>query len=165
MNFSEFNIFPYYRQTFVSSYSQEEILERIRDVTKEGINYRESAITKHEFNGTISENSFRLSRIITQPNTFLPLIRGKIESTRTSSILFISCEMFYTTRVLLVLWSVIPLLIFMLHLFLVNGYFYALLALFFGLFNYIITVANFHRQRRISMEILHKVLENNGQDE
>jgi hypothetical protein len=164
MDFSEFNIFPYYRQTFVSSHSQEEILGRIREVTKEGVSYRESVVTKHEFNGTISENSFLLSRIITQPNTFLPLIRGKIESTRTNSILFITCEMFYTTRVLLVLWSVIPLLIFMLNFFLINGYFYALLALFFGLFNYVVTVANFHRQRRISMEILHKVLENNEQD-
>lgn len=164
MNFSEFDIFPYYRQTFVSSYSQEEILERIRNVTKEGINYRESAMTRHEFNGTISENSFQLSRIITQPNTFLPLIKGKVESARRSSILFITCEMFYTTRVLLVLWSVIPLLIFVLNLFLVNGYFYALLALFFGLFNYIIPVANFHRQRRISMKILQKILENNEQD-
>ena len=161
MAFSEFNIFPYYRQTFVSSYSKEEILEKVRKVTQEGINYRESAVSKHEFNGTVGTNSFELSRIITQSNTFLPLIKGRIESTSTGSILFITCEMFYTTRVLLVLWSIIPLLIFILNLFLVNGYFYALLALFFGLFNYMITVANFHRQRKISMELIHRILENN----
>lgn len=159
MIFSEFNIFPYYRQTFVSSYSQEEILEKIKEFTKEGLSYRESAVSKHEFNGTVGEDSFQLSRIIHQPNAFLPLLKGKIASTRTGSILFITCEMFYTTKVLLALWSVIPLLFFIVNLFLTNGYFYAILALFFGLFNYIITVANFHRQRKISMEVLSKILE------
>ncbi|TAH18408.1 MAG: hypothetical protein EAZ08_11730 [Cytophagales bacterium] len=160
MTLSELNIFPYYRQTFVSSHSQEEILEKIREFTKEGISYRESALSRHEFNGTVGENSFLISRIISQPNAFLPLITGNIEGTRTgSSILFIRCEMFYTTKVLLVLWSVMPLCIFILNLFFTSGYFYALLALFFGVFNYTITVANFHRQRRISMEVLSKILE------
>lgn len=159
MAFSELHIFPYYGQTFVSSHSQEDILEKMREFTKEGISYRESALSRHEFNGAVGENFFRISRIISQPNAFLPLISGKIESTKTGSILFIRCEMFYTTKVLLVLWSVVPLVVFLVNLFLANGYFYALLALFFGLFNYTITVANFHRQRRISMEVLSKVLE------
>lgn len=159
MIFNELNIIPYYRQTFVSSLSQDEILEKIREATKEGINYRESATNRYEFNGATNENSFRLSRIVHQPNTFLPLLKGRVESTKSGSILFVSCQMFYTTKVLLVLWTVLPLLIFMLQLLMTNGYFYALLALFFGLFNYIVTVANFHRQRKISMETLNRVLD------
>jgi hypothetical protein len=157
--FNDLNIIPYYKQTFVSSLSQDEILEKIREATKEGINYRESAVNKYEFNGSVSENSFRLSRIVHQPNTFLPLLKGKIESTKSGSILFVTCEMFYTTKVLLVLWTVLPLLIFILNLLVTAGYFYALLALFFGVFNYIVTVANFHRQRKISMETLSRALD------
>lgn len=159
MVFNDLNIIPYYKQTFVSSLSQDEILEKIREATKEGINYRESAVNKYEFNGSVSENSFRLSRIVHQPNTFLPLLKGKIESTKSGSILFVTCEMFYTTKVLLVLWTVLPLLIFILNLLVTAGYFYALLALFFGVFNYIVTVANFHRQRKISMETLSRALD------
>jgi hypothetical protein len=154
MILKELAIFPYYKQTFVSSYTQEQILDRLREFTKEDSNKP----IRYEFNGKIDADSFQISRVITQANTFLPLIKGKIEGTKTGSILFITCEMFFTTKILLFIWTVIPLLIFLLTLFLVQGYFYPLLALFFGLFNYIVSVANFHRQRKISMQTLDKVL-------
>jgi hypothetical protein len=160
MSFKELHLFPYYSQTFVSSYSQEEILEKIREATKENIAFRESAYTGYEFNGVVNDSSFHLSRIVQQPNSFLPFIKGRIESTKTGCIIFIACEMFRTTKVLLTIWTLLPLLIFIVNLFLVNGLFYALLALFFATFNYIVTVANFHRQRRISMDLLHKVIDN-----
>ncbi|SFF38796.1 hypothetical protein [Thermoflexibacter ruber] len=156
MILKEVAIFPYYKQTFVSSYTQEQILERLREFTKE--EGKESNPVRREFNGKIDTDGFQISRMITQANTFLPVIKGKIEGTKTGSILFITCEMFYTTKILLFIWTVIPLLIFLLTLLFVQGYFYPLLALFFGLFNYIVSVANFHRQRKISMQILDKIL-------
>lgn len=156
MILKELSIFPYYKQTFVSSYTQEQILERLREFTKE--EGKQGKPSRHEFNGKIDADSFQISRVITQANTFLPVIKGKVEGTKTGSILFITCEMFYTTKILLFIWTVIPLLIFLLTLFLVEGYFYPLLALFFGLFNYIVSVANFHRQTKISMQTLDKVL-------
>jgi hypothetical protein len=157
MTFKDIYIFPYYRQTLVSAFSQEQILERLMEVTKEHIEAGYLA-GKYEFNGRIGDAEFQLSRMITQPNTFLPLIKGKIESTKAGSILFVTFEMFYTTKILLFIWTVIPFMIFLINLILLDGYFYALLALFFGLFNYVVTLANFHRQRRISMEILNRIL-------
>jgi hypothetical protein len=156
MILKDLSIFPYYKQTFVSSYTQEQILERLREFTRE--EEKEEKPIRHEFNGKIDTNSFQISRVITQPNTFLPMIKGKIEGTKTGSILFITCEMFYSTKILLFIWTVIPLLIFLLTLLFVQGHFYSLLALFFGLFNYIVSVANFHRQRKISMQTLDKIL-------
>lgn len=159
MSLKHLNLFPYFSQTLVSSYSQDEILEKIKEATKENIVFRESNYTHYEFNGVVNDATFQLSRIVQQPNSFLPLIKGTVESTKTGCIVFIACEMFYTTKVLLAIWTVLPLFIFILNLFLINGLFYALIALFFGVFNYIVTVANFHRQRRISMELLHRVID------
>jgi hypothetical protein len=158
MLLKELNIFPYYSQTFVSASSQEEILEKIREATKENIAFKESAYTTYQFNGTVGETSFQLSRIVQQANSFLPMLKGSVEATKIGCIIFVGCEMFYTTKVLLAIWTVLPLFIFIFNLFLANGLFYAFLALFFGLFNYIVTVANFHRQRKISMEVFSKVI-------
>ena len=160
LNIFSHYIFPYYSQTLVSASSQEEILEKIKEATKENIDFKQSAYTAYHFNGVVSGASFQLSRIVQQANSFLPLLKGSVEATKTGCIVFVECEMFYTTKVLLAIWTVLPLIIFIFNLFLANGLFYALIALFFGLFNYFVTVANFHRQRRISMEVFNKVLNN-----
>lgn len=63
-----------------------------------------------KFNGWVKEERFRISLRVHRANNYLPLIAGEIESTSGGSILFVDYRLFPTTRMMLLLWTMLLIL-------------------------------------------------------
>src|SRR5690554_5450068 len=90
------NIFPNHSEILVSSFSCEEVARKIAAVTHR-VNYmdlRDYTKNNHQFNGQVGQNRFQLSLVIKRADTFLPLIKGKMEPTRSGCILFLNYSLF-----------------------------------------------------------------------
>ncbi|EON78829.1 fumarate hydratase [Lunatimonas lonarensis] len=111
------------------------------------------------FNGTVSSNRFRISKIITRADSFLPLIVGNIESNKHGSIVFLEYRLFPGARFFLAFWLIVCMLL---------GFFFAWvgkdlsmssLCFLGGLANWLFSVSNFKRKVTESNELLHRLLE------
>ena len=149
---------PYRATTIVSAYSASEILAKLNEATRRGANFREKLDNAYKLNGFVGESVFQVSLIVGQMNSFLPLIKGRVEPTTLGCIIFIKYELFASSRILLLMWSFVPFLIAISNIFLLQNYAYAVVALAFALLNYGITIANFHKQCRISEKTLEKIM-------
>ena len=83
-------LIPYEKQEIPSEKSPDEVMEGIKDITQEQEHLSFTAIRfmlsdKKKFAGEIGEDSFRISRIIIGRNSFLPVIKGKVEKTDDGS--------------------------------------------------------------------------------
>lgn len=63
-----------------------------------------------KFNGWVKEERFRISLRVHRANNYLPLVAGEIESTSGGSILFVDYRLFPTTRMMLLLWTLLLIL-------------------------------------------------------
>ncbi len=75
---------PFENITYKSRLSQEEILKRLEEVVDTENQSKFKSVfskktTDKPFSGTIDGNTFRISRIISYRNSFLPVITGMIE--------------------------------------------------------------------------------------
>jgi hypothetical protein len=59
------------------------------------------------FNGWVKESRFRISLRVQRANNYLPLVAGTIEPTSSGCILFVDYRLFPTTRLMLVLWTIL----------------------------------------------------------
>ena len=57
------------------------------------------------FNGNVKGNKFPISRKVTTPNNFLPLLKGRIEATPQGCILFLEYGLFFGAKLALITWS------------------------------------------------------------
>jgi hypothetical protein len=71
---------PYERLVIETKLTPGEVAERLREVTAPGrrLRFRSSAPEK-DFQGTVSDREFRITRVIDYRNSFLPVVRGRIE--------------------------------------------------------------------------------------
>ena len=153
-------IFPFEKETIVSSLNQEEIEQRLENVLNptfsEGkINY--SSGNHWLFNGYLKNGKFRISRVIKAPQNFLPLIIGEIESTSLGSIIFLKYRLFRSTIVFLSAWSLLSVSIGSMFLILYQEIIYAIIAYSLGIINYAIAIANFSRELKTSRKVLYEL--------
>jgi len=109
-------------------------------------NFDSTTSVQQLFNGIVKPTSFRISKIVKQPDNFLPLIIGKIEPTSNGSILFLKYQLFFSSLFFISFWSVITLLITIILIFVYHSYLYALLAFGFGMVHYSVAMINFSKQ-------------------
>ena len=121
------NIFPNHTEVLVSSFSCEEVARKITTVTRKVnyMDYRDYAVESYQFNGEIDKGNFRLSLIIKRADSFLPLIRGRIEPTKTGCILFLKYSLFPSSVFFLAFWSIITALFGAFFIFYENQWLYA----------------------------------------
>lgn len=153
-------LFPNFSETLVSSLSKEEILHRLEKVTK-NVNYLDIETQKednYKFNGVIQENGFSISLIIKKADSFLPLIKGRIESTKTGIILFLDYTLFPGSVFFLAFWSVICLALSGLFSSLIPKPELATAIFLIGAFNYWFAWAHFKRKVRFSQNLFYELL-------
>lgn len=154
------NIFPHHSEILVSSFSCEEVARKIAAVTKRVnyLDYAEYSVENCRFNGEIDKNRFRLSLVIKRADSFLPLIKGKIEPTNNGCILFLKYTLFPSSVFFLVFWSTITLLSAFLFVMYNNQWLYASLCLLAGTGNFAFAWLYFKSKLKQSQLIFHQML-------
>ena len=103
-----YKILPFEKLKLETSLSKDEILKRLADNIESGIASRNwftgSSSSSKYFEGNLYENGFRISRIITGRNSFLPEIHGKIEELRFGVTLELTLRMNVIAIIISTLW-------------------------------------------------------------
>ncbi len=155
--------FPSQSEVLVSSLSKEEVLSNLQEVTKQ-VNYLDYDLAQDkdfQFNGNIQEDHFSLSLLIQKADSFIPLIKGRVEDTPMGCILFLSYRLFPSSAFFLGFWTVVTLALAVFFAFIQQQTGYALLSLGFGILNYLFAWMHFKRKIRTSQEIFHQLLNKN----
>ncbi|QDH81509.1 hypothetical protein FKX85_06400 [Echinicola soli] len=152
---------PHHSEILVSSMSCEEVLSRLDHVTRD-VDYLSDPLSDHArehlFNGKISDTSFRLSMVVRRADSFLPLIKGNIESTRAGCIIFLDYRLFPGSSFFMVFWSVVTLIMGMFFLFGEEQPIFAVISFAVGLGNMLFAWSHFKRKVKQSQDIFHKML-------
>jgi hypothetical protein len=152
-------LWPTQSETIVLPFDAEEVSDRVRLATKETTTAAEQKPDQRFlFNGHVENQGFRISRIINAPDNSLPLIIGKIESTRTGCIVFIQYRLFFAARLFLFFWSLIALLLAFIFLVGKNQWVPAVASILAGMINYWVNLTNFERRIKVCKETLLKVI-------
>lgn len=152
---------PVENETLVLPYSGDKVFERLRKATRPLEPYLPLSVQEEDFrfNGVIEVDEFRLSRKITRPNSFLPVITGKVAPTSKGCIVFLSYRLFSSTLLFIGFWSVLTLLISLYFFLYEKLYTYGTIAVIIGVANYMIALLNFRKQVAISSQLVKQTLE------
>lgn len=153
---------PTYSEILVSPLSAEEVMKKALRVTKE-MNYSDpisiDTQEKHLFNGSVHKNTFQFSLKAENADSFIPLIRGKVETTRKGCILFLHYSFFPSTVFFLNFWVVAAFLMMLFFLTLQQDLKLAAISLLAGMGNYWFSSAHFMRKVKQSQKALHRMLD------
>ena len=153
-------ILPNSSRTIVTILELSEVYDRLRSATtKQVLTQNSISARKIAFVGTIQPDRFTISLKVTRPNNFLPVVRGRLESTHSGCLIFMKLDLFPSTRTYLIFW-----LLFVLVAGLIVSRQYEsplLLAapLLLDLIILWIAWTNFNMQLRFTMRALDEVLE------
>jgi hypothetical protein len=100
------SLLPSHHETIVLPYSAETVFRKMYWATSDKP-FLQPDEQNLKFNGWVKEHRFRISQRVHRANNYLPLVIGEIESTSSGCILFIDYKLFPTTRMLLVLWTIL----------------------------------------------------------
>ncbi len=140
-------IVPFKRETIISSLNTTEI-KALLEIS-----------LKNDFNGTVSDEGFRLSKKVSYPNNYIPLVCGSLEPSSRGCIIIIRYTLFFSTKLFLVFWTSLCLLIGLFLLFELSELNYSLIAFGGALVNYLVTSANFNKQFKLTRKLLFTSLE------
>jgi hypothetical protein len=149
-------LFPIISETLVLPFAPEVVSARLQRVTR--ADAEEVEPEDYRFNGIVESDKFRISRKVDAPENYLPLMAGEVEATSMGCIVFLSYRLFFGSFMFLVFWSVVTLLLGLFFLIYPREIHYALLSFGAGFTNYLLTIINFRRQRRMSREVLMRTL-------
>jgi len=153
------NLLPSHDETLVLPFSAEEVFNRFSRVTSNDIaSVRDKTIL---FSGWVKEDRFRISLKINRPNNYIPLAKGKIESTSSGCIIFIDYQLFPTTKLFVTFWLLLTCLFAIAIGFQYSSYWYFLGGLAIAISIYLITRSNFQIQLKITRQALLRVLDSN----
>ncbi|WP_209331298.1 hypothetical protein [Lunatimonas salinarum] len=156
------NWFPTHSEVLVSTLASTEITRRIASVTKK-VNFLEPSFSEKQvatfFNGNVSDRAFSISKVITRADSFLPLLRGRIESSPHGSIIFIEYNLFPGSRFFLGFWSVASMLLTLFFSGIQGDHTLAVVCLVAGLGNWLFSWSNFSRKVEDSKQTLHRLLD------
>lgn len=102
------NFLPYENITYLSKLNIDQISERLNNVVEPvSSNFYSKTfkrISNFEYTGTVQFDSFKIVRIIQYRNSFLPLIKGVIESDFQGSIVKVKMRMHPFVLVFCIIW-------------------------------------------------------------
>jgi hypothetical protein len=153
-------LFPRYSEVLVSRFTTNQLMQVIGNATV-NVDYLEYSPSNNKgyfFNGQLYQNTFNLSLLVEKADSFLPLIKGKIEQTPMGCILFVSYELFSSSSFFLFFWSIIPLLLGLMFILMEDKYVHATVALLFSIANYGFGIYHFKRKVAVSSAIFRMLL-------
>src|SRR6266568_8926904 len=101
-------IFPCERTVFKSKLSEKEVKRRIvQTINSKNLNWGKS------FDGSISNNEFRIHRLIWYRNSFLPELNGRIISDPDGTLIEVETKMFAAVRIFMIIFCAVAFFIFM----------------------------------------------------
>ena len=136
----------------------DEVLIKLARVTRPVSLSVKKGETKYLFNGTIARTGFTISRRVDYPNNYLPLVKGTFEDSSRGCILFLQYDLFFSSRMFLLFWSGLSVLISLFLFSYAQENTYALIALGGGVANYLVTLMNFKKQLNISKKLLFDII-------
>ncbi|WKV13187.1 hypothetical protein [Marivirga harenae] len=111
------HLWPAKSEMFLSPHGQEEIIRRMRLAVKpvkfQSFQNRSLESTEEDaflFNGKVSANGFAISQVVSRPNNFLPLIKGRIEGGDSGSLVNLEFGLFPSIKYFLIFWILLMLL-------------------------------------------------------
>lgn len=152
-------ILPIVRETVVSAHSADKIKENLRKVILPGKRIG-LAREGYLFTGSIKENAFDITRIISRPENFMPQVQGKIETTSSGCIIFLKYTLQFSSRMFVVFWSLSTLFFALFLWFLQLDVFLGLGAMVAMILNLAITHINFRRKLKTTRQTLYYVINN-----
>jgi hypothetical protein len=153
-------MFPKHTEILVSGYLPEDLSEILGKATTE-VDYLEFASSGDKgvyFNGKIDLDIFNLSLLVEKADSFLPLIKGRVERTPMGSILFLSYELFPSSMFFLFFWTIASFGFGLLFIAIEHKWIPALICFGICIGNYAFVLHHFKRKVAVSSAILRKLL-------
>lgn len=152
-------ILPQSSRTLVTILTPDEVYQRLGEATTNNQLVQNRIVAqKIAFVGTVQPEMFRISRKVSRPNNFLPLVRGRVEPTPSGCIIFMKSFLFPSTRTYLVFWLLFVLVAGIIVSRQYESPFVLAAPLFLDLAILWISWANFRMQLRLTMKVLDDVL-------
>lgn len=105
---------PIEKYTIQTNLSEEEVLLRLRKIIGNpdrrfqfsfmGIDLKKHSNASFDYEGTISDNTFKISRVIRYRNSFLPVIKGTVSFFVNKTEIHISMKMSLFVRIFMIIW-------------------------------------------------------------
>lgn len=102
-----YKIVPYEKLTLETSLSQDEVLKRLAaniDPDKSRNWFTGSSSSRYYFEGELYESGFKINRIISYRNSFLPQINGEIKALRFGCTITLKLKLHLFVRIFGIIW-------------------------------------------------------------
>jgi hypothetical protein len=99
---------PEASETLVVAHDWSIVLQRLNEVTSQ--QPRQSARGVHILAGWVKDDKFQLIIRQRRPNSFMPVVEGRIDPTQTGCLVFLRYRLMPFTRLYLILWTIIALI-------------------------------------------------------
>ncbi|HNP06377.1 MAG TPA: hypothetical protein PKN99_02065 [Cyclobacteriaceae bacterium] len=149
---------PYHYETFVLTQPSLEAIQKIHKVTTTKVLLQNQEGAQYRFSGWVQENRFRISLKISKPNNYIPLVVGKIETTSSGCLVFVSYKLFPVTKMFLIFWSLFITLAGILASYQYQSLLYAVGSLLILVIIHWVTWSNFKIQLKLTRQTLLEVL-------
>lgn len=149
---------PYHYETFVLTQPSLEAIQMIHKVTTTKVLLQNQEGAQYRFSGWVQENRFRISLKISKPNNYIPLVVGKIETTSSGCLVFVSYKLFPVTKMFLIFWSLFITLAGILASYQYQSLLYAVGSLLILVIIHWVTWSNFKIQLKLTRQTLLEVL-------
>ncbi|MFZ1805794.1 MAG: hypothetical protein WAU36_01150 [Cyclobacteriaceae bacterium] len=151
-------LLPSHYETFVLNQPSLEAIQKIQKVTTNKVLLQNQEGTQFRFSGWMRENGFRISLKISRPNNYIPLVVGRIETTSSGCIIFVTYTLFPVTKMFLLFWSLFIMLAGFFTSYQYQSFLYLTLSfIILGVVHWV-TWSNFKIQLKLTRQTLLEVL-------
>lgn len=153
------DLLPLHTEILVSSLKCGEVVRRLDAVTRD-VNFLdvEDYHSEKKFNGKVNSDHFHLSLEVDSGDSFLPLIKGKIEPTKAGCIIFLEYKLFPGSIFFLYFWMIVTTLMGLFFLFVEQEWLFSMLSFGVGIGNLAFAWSHFNRKVIKSQKIFHEML-------
>jgi hypothetical protein len=158
--FSDVKVLPFENRTLVVSHTHEDVFYKIYNSLKshESLLSERRDLSYLPFMGTVSMSSFRLVKNLRVSNSFVPVMNGQIEATRTGCLIFVRYRMFASSLFMLIFHSLLFASVAAYLCFAEGEILLACVALFAVFAVYLVALLNFYKLVKTSHSELLKLL-------
>lgn len=154
------SVLPQSSRTLVTILTPDEVYQRLRDATTRQLLMQNKVVTQRvAFVGAVLPDQFSISLKVSRPNSFLPLIKGRLEPTQSGCLIFMKAFLFPSTRTYLIFWLLFVLVAGAIVTRQYESFLVLAVPLILDLAILWISWANFKMQLRLTMRALDDVLD------
>lgn len=154
--------FPHWnlnQRTYILPFDKSRLLVHLKHLTKPYGEkpQRKKDYERYRFTGQLKENTFRLSRVVIEPNNFLSIADGTIAATSKGCLIQIKYKTFKFTRILIWFWTILGICMTLFFSFHKINVLYAVLIALFTAAHTAVCILSIQRQKKILEDIFDDV--------